>query len=47
MVLVLLVGQMEEFIKENGKMENSMEKEIIIILIKKNGKKDYGNMEKE
>jgi hypothetical protein len=38
---------MEGFIKDIGKMENNMVKENFINLLIKNGKKEFGIMEKE
>ena len=47
MDLVHLNGQMEKDIKAIGKMENKMEKENFISLLKINGKKEFGKKEKE
>ena len=47
MDLEFLNGQMEKNIKVIGKMENKMAKENFIFLLKINGKKEFGKMEKE
>ena len=44
--LVFLNGQMEKNIKEIGKMEGKKGKENFIFLMKINGKKEFGVMEK-
>ena len=42
-----LNGQMVKNIMENGKMENNMDMENILMLLIKLGKKDIGNLEEE
>ena len=37
------IGKMEEFIKDNGKMENNMEKGHLLIITK--FEKEFGNMD--
>ena len=42
-----LLGMIEKNIKEIGRMVNSMEKGNFFFLLSKNGKKEFGKMEKE
>ena len=42
-----LNGQMEKNIMDNGKMENNMVSENILMLLIKLGKKEFGNLAEE